>query len=47
VHDLADDPDTASMYECLGCGAIVESQTHPGECADCGESFQNRAMSLE
>lgn len=42
--------DTASItstYECLRCGTIVEMQTHPGECADCGGDFQNRAKSLE
>jgi len=36
-----------SRYECLQCGTIVEAQTHPGECEECGGGFQNRAQSLE
>ncbi|MFC7141521.1 rubrerythrin-like domain-containing protein [Halosimplex aquaticum] len=39
-------PDEASKYECLHCGDIVESESHPGAC-DCGGQFQNRAKSLE
>jgi hypothetical protein len=42
--------DTASIsseYECLQCGKVVEAQTHPGTCPDCGGDFQNRAKSLE
>ena len=47
-QDLEDDTaDIASKYECLKCGAIVESQTHPGACSECGGDFQNRAKSLE
>ncbi|MFC4245425.1 rubrerythrin-like domain-containing protein [Natribaculum luteum] len=42
----ANDPDSVSTYECLQCGNVVESKTHPGEC-DCGGEFQNRAKSLE
>ncbi|AGB30388.1 hypothetical protein C488_04517 [Natrinema pellirubrum DSM 15624] len=40
------DPVSASTYECLECGDIVESTTHPGIC-DCGGEYQNRAKSLE
>jgi len=47
MYDLDDDPETPSTYECLGCGAIVTAETHPGDCPDCGGAFQNRAMSLE
>lgn len=46
-HDIPDDPDTESTYECLRCGAIVTSDTHPGICEECGGEFQNRAKSLE
>lgn len=45
-QDLEEDPDRPSAYECLQCGAIVESETHPGEC-ECGGSFQDRSNSLE
>lgn len=44
--DISDDPNTASIYECLRCGDIVESESHPGPC-NCGGEFQNRAKSLE
>lgn len=40
------DPTSSSAYECLHCGSIVESDTHPGDCG-CGGAFQNRAKSLE
>jgi hypothetical protein len=43
-HD--NDPASASTYECLRCGDMVEAKTHPGAC-DCGGEFQNRAKSLE
>jgi len=49
-HDQDVEGDTSeisSAYECLGCGAIVEARTHPGECPDCGSEVQNRAKSLE
>lgn len=42
--------DTAGLtseFECLGCGRIVEADTHPGTCSSCGGEFQNRAKSLE
>lgn len=39
-------PTSASTYECLQCGSIVESETHPATC-ECGGEFQNRAKSLE
>jgi len=45
-HDIPDDPDTDSTYECLRCGEIVTCESHPGAC-DCGGAFQNRAKSLE
>jgi rubrerythrin len=49
MHDLADDPDTASTYECLNCGTVVTAETRPTQCDECGEtdSIQNRALSLE
>lgn len=47
-QDIEDDTSNiASKYECLECGTIVEAETHPGECSDCGGDFQNRAKSLE
>lgn len=39
-------PESTSMYECLQCGAMGESTSHPGDC-DCGGQFQNRTKSLE
>jgi rubrerythrin len=47
-HDVEHDTaEMSSEYECLQCGTIVEAETHPGECPDCGGDFQNRAKSLE
>jgi hypothetical protein len=47
-HDIeaANSPDDESTYECLQCGTVVTSSTHPGSC-DCGGEFQNRGNSLE
>ncbi|MFB6201617.1 MAG: rubrerythrin-like domain-containing protein [Halorhabdus sp.] len=42
-----DTAEMSSTYECLGCGAIVTVETHPGECSECGGEFHNRAKSLE
>lgn len=47
VHDVPGNPDSGSTYECLRCGEIVTSETHPGECPNCGGVVQDRAMSLE
>lgn len=47
MFDVAEQPDSESLYECLRCGRIVISDSHPGECTVCGGGFQNRAMSLE
>ena len=48
MFDVQEDPESASMYECLQCGNIVISDSHPGKCSVCGrDGFQNRAMSLE
>lgn len=46
VHDVTDDEEL-SEYECLECGTIVESASHPGDCEECGGTVQNRGMSLE
>jgi len=43
-HDTSE---ISSKYECLQCGTIVEAETHPGECPECGGDFQNRAKSVE
>lgn len=40
------DSEGLSTYECLRCGEIVESHSHPATC-DCGGEYQNRAKSLE
>ncbi|RZV08181.1 hypothetical protein BDK88_3146 [Natrinema hispanicum] len=42
----ANDPDSASTYECLQCGTVVKATTNPGTC-ECGGEFHNRAKSLE
>ena len=42
----ANDPKSSSEYECLQCGTLIESRSHPGACG-CGGDFQNRAKSLE
>lgn len=47
-QDIEDDTaDLTSEYECLECGTLVESETHPGVCSECGGDLQNRAKSLE
>jgi len=46
-HDIDDDLATLSEYECLKCGKIVEAETHPGTCDECGGDYQDRAKSLE
>lgn len=46
-HGMDVDGDRAmSRYECLRCGEITESHSHPGGC-DCGGTYQNRTNSLE
>ncbi len=45
-YEHENDPSSNSTYECLLCGTIVESKSHPGSC-ECGGEFQNRAKSLE
>ena len=47
VHDVPHVTGTKTTYECLRCGVIVERHTHPGECDECGGTFQERGMSLE
>ena len=47
MHDIADDPDRQSTYECLQCGTIVVADSHPGDCEGCGGVMQDRAKSLE
>lgn len=49
VHDLDDDPDTDSTYECLSCGELVRAVDRPGDCPACGGvgTFRNQAYSLE
>lgn len=46
MYDV-DDSATPSRYECLRCGTIREADHHPGECEECGGSFQNRAVASE
>lgn len=36
-----------SKYECLQCGNIVEAESHPGDCPECGGGVQDRAVPLE
>lgn len=46
---MFDVPDSSAVttYECLGCGEIITCETNPMSCPQCGETMQNRAMSLE
>lgn len=47
-QDVEDDTaDISSEYECLQCGNLVEAETHPGKCDECGGQYQSRAKSLE
>lgn len=49
MHDLDDDAETESTYECLACGGLVTAVIRPGDCPDCGEDgkFRNRAFAPE
>ncbi|SEV88460.1 rubrerythrin-like domain-containing protein [Natrinema salifodinae] len=49
MHDLREDRDSVSTYECLRCGELVTTDTRPDACPNCGQtgSYRNRAMSLE
>lgn len=40
------DPGSTSEYECLDCGNMMSSESHPGRCG-CGGEFHNRAKSRE
>jgi len=47
MHDQPDESSDESTYECLECGTVVTSDTHPGTCEECGGDLHNRAMALE
>jgi rubrerythrin len=48
MFDIEENPESESIYECLKCGNVVRSDSHPGTCSVCGsDGFQNRAMALE
>ncbi|MDS0477242.1 rubrerythrin-like domain-containing protein [Natrinema sp. 1APR25-10V2] len=47
MFDAQDDSETESTYECLQCGEIARSTSHPGNCPECNNVMQNRANSLE
>ncbi|MFB6170784.1 MAG: rubrerythrin-like domain-containing protein [Haloarculaceae archaeon] len=47
MHDLNEDDGSPSRYECLSCGELVESITHPTDCPECGATLQSQANSLE
>lgn len=47
MHDIEDDPETESSYECMCCGNVVVAVDNPAECPECGCGVRNRAMSLE
>ncbi len=47
MFNVEEEPESESIYDCLNCGKIVTSDSHPGECEACGGGFRNRAMSLE
>lgn len=47
MHDVETDPEAEDTYECLRCGELVEAESHPVACPECGGAMQNRANSLE
>lgn len=49
MHDLEEDPDKPSIYECMECGNLLELDSRPTECPECGATgaFRNQSMSLE
>ncbi|WP_226042679.1 rubrerythrin-like domain-containing protein [Natrinema sp. DC36] len=47
MFDIQDNPGKESSYECLQCGEITRSTSHPGNCPTCNRVMQNRANSLE
>jgi rubrerythrin len=38
---------TATEYECQQCGERVRTETHPGTCPECGNTFQNIGVPRE
>jgi rubrerythrin len=44
---MFDDPKTVSSYECFECGTIVDAESVPGSCPECGSEYRNRSMALE
>jgi rubrerythrin len=49
MKEIEHNPANPPTYECLACGAIIESETRPGECDACGEaeSLRNRGFTRE
>ena len=48
IHDVTDDQESKSSYECLQCGAVMHRESNPGTCETCGSGqLRNRAKSLE
>lgn len=46
-EDIEYEADVSYEYECLSCGDRVASDSHPGDCPECGASYRNRNMPLE
>lgn len=36
-----------TQYECFNCATIVDGDTHPGACPDCGGTMRNRTVPIE
>jgi len=49
MTDIEHNPEETSTYECLACGAIIESESNPVECTECGETeaLRNRGFTRE
>lgn len=46
MNDPDYDPFAESTYECLDCGATVETESASG-CPDCGGTLRNKALPME
>ncbi|SFG45834.1 Protein of unknown function [Halopelagius inordinatus] len=41
------DATALSTYECFDCGTVVEAESNPATCPDCGGELRNRSMPVE
>ncbi|MFB6312293.1 MAG: rubrerythrin-like domain-containing protein [Salinirussus sp.] len=47
MPDSTERSSETTTYECLTCGMIVERETHPVRCDECGGDFHDRSKPRE